>query len=133
MEDFKTELKEKLDNKIDKEYENLLADLRNSTPQVIIERAYEKVSKEEMIYRIKEKDYTINELKILLKQDNLLQECYDEWLDSDGGFNQVLEDSVDERIEFIIEESEKKVEKRKQKIEKVGNVYGKIYSTTDFR
>ena len=74
MEDFKTELKEKLDNKIDKEYENLLADLRNSTPQVIIERAYEKVSKEEMIYRIKEKDYTINELKILLKQDNLLQE-----------------------------------------------------------
>ena len=70
MEDFKTELKAKLDNKIDKEYEDLLADLRNSTPQVIIERAYEKVSKEEMIYRIKEKDYTINELKILLKQDN---------------------------------------------------------------
>ena len=37
MEDFKTELKAKLDNKIDKEYEDLLADLRNSTPQVIIE------------------------------------------------------------------------------------------------
>ena len=50
---------------------------------------HKKVSKEEMIYRIKEKDYTINELKILLKQDNLLQEGYDEWLDSDGGFNQV--------------------------------------------
>ena len=115
MEDFKTELKAKLDNKIDKEYESLLADLRNSTPQVIIERAYEKVSKEEMIYRIKEKDYTINELKILLKQDNLLQECYDEWLDSDGGFNQVLEDSVDERIEFIIEESEKESREKKTK------------------
>ena len=70
MEDFKTELKAKLDNKIDTEYEDLLADLRNSIPQVIIERAYEKVAKEEMIYRIKEKDYTINELKILLKQDN---------------------------------------------------------------
>ena len=35
MEDFKTELKAKLDNKIDKEYEDLLADLRNSTPQAI--------------------------------------------------------------------------------------------------
>lgn len=115
MEDFKTELKAKLDNKIDKEYEDLLADLQNFTPQVIIERAYEKVSKEEMIYRIKEKDYTINELKILLKQDNLLQECYDEWLDSDGGFNQVLEDSVDERIEFIIEESEKESREKKTK------------------
>ena len=115
MEDFKTELKAKLDNKIDKEYEDLLADLRNSTPQVIIERAYEKVSKEEMIYRIKEKDYTINELKILLKQDNLLQECYDEWLDNDGGFHQVLEDSVDERIKFIIEESEKESREKKTK------------------
>ena len=115
MEDLKIELKVKLDNKIDNEYEDLLSDLRKSTPQVIIERAYEKVSKEEMIYRIKEKDYTINELKILLKQDNLLQECYDEWLDSDGGFNQVLEDSVDERIEFIIEESEKESREKKTK------------------
>jgi hypothetical protein len=107
MEDFKKQLKAKLDCKIDKEFEDLLVELRNCKPQVILERAYEKVSKEEMIYKIKDKDYSINELKALLKTDNILQECYDEWLESDGGFNQILEESIDNRIETIVEDYNK--------------------------
>lgn len=72
------ELKSKFDEKIDNEFEELIEDLKQCRPEVIIERAYEKVSKEEMIYKIKDKNYTVADLKALLKVDGILQQCYDE-------------------------------------------------------
>ena len=98
------ELKQKFDDKIDNEYEEFIEELKQCSPQVILERAYEKVSKEEMVYKIKDKDYTVSDLKALLKTDGILQECYDEWLKSDGNFNEVLEYAVDERIDLIIDD-----------------------------
>ena len=54
------------------------------------------------------------DLKALLKTDGILQECYDEWLKSDGNFNEVLEYAVDERIDLIIEDFQ---ERKKQKMQ----------------
>ena len=63
------ELKQKFDDKIDKEYEEFIEELKQCPKQVILERAYEKVSKEEMVYKIQDKDYTVSDLKALLKTD----------------------------------------------------------------
>ena len=109
------ELKQKFDDKIDKEYEKFIKELKQCPPQVIIERAYEKVSKEEMIYKIKDKDYTIADLKALLKSNGILDECYDEWLKSDGNFNEVLEYAVDERIDLIIEDFKERSKKQMER------------------
>lgn len=109
------ELKQKFNNKIDKEYEEFIAELKQCPPQVILERAYEKVSKEEMVYKIKDKDYTVSDLKALLKTDGILQECYDEWLKSDGNFNEVLEYAVDERIDLIIDDYKEKNKKQMER------------------
>lgn len=108
------ELKQKLDKKIDKELEELIADLKQCRPKVIIERAYEKVSKEKIAYKIKEKNYDFIELKALLKSKNILDECYDEWLKIDGNFNEILSYAVDNRIKLIVEELKKEKTKNKE-------------------
>ena len=109
------ELKQKFDDKIDNEYEEFIEELKQCSPQVILERAYEKVSKEEMVYKIQDKDYTVSDLKALLKTDGILQECYDEWLKSDGNFNEVLEYAVDERIDLIIDDYKERNKKQKER------------------
>ena len=111
------QLKEKLEQKIDDEFEELKEDLKKCKPEVIIERAYEIVSKEEMTYVIKAKNYSIQELKALLKTDGILEECYDEWLKTDANFNELLEYAVDKRTEiitndFIKEKAKKSKESR---------------------
>lgn len=111
----KTKMKQQLSEKIDNEYKELVEDLKQCTPEVILERAYEKVSKEEMTYKIKDKEYSIIELKALLKRKNILAECYDEWLESDGNFNEVLEYAIDTRIELIVADyKEEKSKNRKE-------------------
>lgn len=109
------ELKQKFDKKIDNEYKEFIEELKQCSPDVIIERAYEKVSKEEMIYKIKEKDYSVSDLKALLKSDDILDECYDEWLNSDGNFNELLEYPVDERIDSIIDDYRERKQKETER------------------
>lgn len=109
------ELKQKFDKKIDNEYKEFIKELKQCSPDIIIERAYEKVSKEEMIYKIKEKNYTVSDLKALLKSDDLLDECYDEWLKSDGNFNELLEYPVEERIDLIIDDYRERKQKETER------------------
>lgn len=108
----KETLKEKFEQKIDNEYKDFIENLKQCTSEIIIDKAYEKVSKQEMIYKIKDRDYSTSELKALLKTDGILQECYDEWLKSDGNFTDVLEYAVEERIDLIIEDFERQKHKK---------------------
>lgn len=101
-------LKKQLEEKVNAEFKDFVENLKKCEPETIIDRAYEKVSKEEMIYKIIDKDYDKTELKALLKTEGILQECYDEWLKSDGNFNEVLEYAVDNRIDLIVEDYKKK-------------------------
>ena len=102
------ELKQRFEAKVNKEFKEFVEELKQNEPEVIVNTAYELVSKEEMIYKITEKDYTTSELKALLKTDGILDECYDEWLKSDGNFNEILEYAVDKRIEIILDDYEQK-------------------------
>ena len=110
--DLREELQEKFYDKMDKELADLKAELMTCKPEVIIERAYELVSKEELKSSIICRNCDTQELKALLKTDNLLQELYDEWMDLDAGFHQVLEDAVDETVERITEDFAKEKSKK---------------------
>ena len=109
----KAELKQKLEEKIDSEYDNLIEELKKSKPQVIIERAYELVTKDEMTYKIKARDYEVDELQALLNTNGILQCCYDSWLSNDGGFGEVLDYTVSDKIDLIIKEYHEPKEKIK--------------------
>lgn len=102
-------LKQQLSDKLEQEISNYKEELKKKIPDEILKSSYELVSKEEMIYKIVNKDYTTSELKALLKTNGILDECYDEWLKSDGNFNELLEYAVDRRIDVITEDYEQKM------------------------
>lgn len=110
------ELKAEVIEKIEKEYDDFITELKRKTAEEIInEHCYEKVTKEEMLYKIRERDYETKELKALLKTENILSQCYDEWLSNDGNFNEILEYSVDNTIELITNDYRQKKSKIKSR------------------
>lgn len=107
-------LKQRVQEKITNEYNDFIEELKKERPEVIIERAYEKVCKEEMLYVFEKNDLSVNECKSLLKCSNILDDCYSEWLKSDGNFNEMLEYAVENSIEHITEDF-KREQKNKNK------------------
>lgn len=97
-------LEQRVQEKLTNEYNEFINELKKERPQEIIERAYEKVCKEEMVYAFEKKSLSANECKALLKCPNILEDCYDEWLKSDGNFNEILEYAVDNSIEHIVDD-----------------------------
>lgn len=73
-------LKEKLDIKIQQEYDKLIEKLMKLSPKEIIERSYEKIFKEEIISMIQGKELSKSEINALLKVDYPLDALYQEWL-----------------------------------------------------
>ena len=54
-----------------------------------------------------------NEIKVLLKTENVLNKLYNYWEYSNGNIWELLEDKVNERIESMVNEYEKKKIKEK--------------------
>ena len=111
---YEDRLKQRVQEKITNEYNDFIEELKKERPEVIIERAYEKVCKEEMLYVFEKNDLSVNECKSLLKYSNILDDCYSEWLKSDGNFNEMLEYAVENSIEHITEDF-KREQKQKNK------------------
>jgi len=96
-----------LSKKLINEYNTFIENLVSLKPEEIIEKSYEKVCKEEFVYSFEKQKLSISECKALLKKDGILQECYDEWMKSDGNFNEMLEYSVDNVVDHITQDYEK--------------------------
>ena len=102
-------LKEKVLQKLEKEYDDFIEELKECKPEVIIERAYEKVVKEEMKEGFSYKELSTTELRALLKSDGILNECYDDWINRDGNFDDILFDSVNDTIDIIVEDYKREI------------------------
>lgn len=105
----------KLSEKLVKEYNNFIKELVKLDPINIIDRAYEKVCKQEMVYVFEKQALSATEYKALLRCSNILNECYDEWLKSDGNFNEMLEYTVENRVDIIVNDFR---EKNKRELER---------------
>lgn len=103
------ELKNKLIGKLEKELAEFKDSLMELSSKEIIDSSY-KITCMETIqdYLAYDRDYSKFELKTLLKREHILEECYDDWLDSDGSFREVIEFSVDDMIDFIRDNEVKK-------------------------
>ena len=83
------------------------------------DKLYKKLEDELKEFKAEMKDYLIYnkelskfELKTLLKREDILEECYDDWLSCDGNLREALEFSVDDTID-IIRDNEVKKERNK--------------------
>ncbi len=109
------QLKEALMKKIDKELFNYKQNLiKNYTPEQIILEAYGIVFKEQIRDIIDCSILGRNEIKTLLKTDNVLLKLYDYWENSDGYIWGLLENKVNEKIENMSVEYNK--QKMKEKV-----------------
>ena len=109
------ELKSKLEEKLDQEYDNLKQELLNERPQIIIERASELVAKEDIKDLMKCQDFEIQELKALLKKDNILDFSYDEWMHTDVNSTEIYQDTIDKAVNKITKDyAQEKSKKSKE-------------------
>lgn len=106
-------LKMDLNEKVEQEYANFKKKLEQKSPKEIIEKAYELVVKEQIKDELKEKNLVEDELKALIKEKDLLSECYEDWGNSDGRLGDVISYTIDNTIELIEQEYKKE---NKQKI-----------------
>ncbi len=85
-----------LQTKVTKEYDDFIHSLAKLSPDEIIERAYEKVYKEDLKYTILDKKLDYKSSKVLYSLPNTLETCYQEWLRNDLSHMDLLNEIVDE-------------------------------------
>ena len=105
-------LKDKVVQKINNEYNNFVKELKQCNPEEIIDRAYEHVCKQEMLYIYENMDLSYQECKALLRCPNVLDDCYDEWLKTDANFNELLRLAADNSLEHIVDDYKREVKEK---------------------
>lgn len=97
------ELKEqvKLEEKLENEFKHFCSKTKTKSPDEIIQSAYEITVKEEIKDSLKNMDLFPLEVKALLKQKDILNEFYHDWLNVDTPLGEVLENSIEESIAMV--------------------------------
>ncbi|TYQ17841.1 UNVERIFIED_CONTAM: uncharacterized protein DUF3848 [Acetivibrio alkalicellulosi] len=96
--------------KVQKEYEIFIISLRKLDKDNIIERAYEIVTKADIITALSTGEYTEMDIQTIIQLDNPLNEIYTSWLEKDisivGDIHETILELIDERLDSIREEDE---------------------------
>ncbi len=103
------ELKEKLFKKVEKELDDFKEDLKQKAPEEIIENAYKLTAMEGIIGELKERSFDIDEIKALLKEDNLLEEFYEDFRNSDSKLCEIVQYQMEDTIDIIVENYDRTV------------------------
>ena len=82
--------------KAQKEYDDLIAELKELPSEQVIERAYEKVIKENILCILEESQRDQKEAKALYLEKYPLDRAYQDWLKSDVSGTAMLRDSIDD-------------------------------------
>jgi hypothetical protein len=85
---------EQLYNKLSAEFDAYVAGLKALPPEKIIENAYEKVFKEDILMSFESSNFDDDECAALLALDSPLDELYRNWLDTDVSYMDDLSDTI---------------------------------------
>lgn len=104
------ELAEKVDKKINKEYNSYLEDIKKLPLDQIIQIAYEIAVKEELTEMFyKESNHDKYQLMALLEQDNTLEFLYNAWINGGCGIRTLLENSLSDTFYNMKKEYEERI------------------------
>ena len=81
--EYKQSLNQRLTDKVQRELSAFREEMLGKPPQEIYDAAYQIALKNDIAECFSETDYSPQAAKALLKSPNLLQEVYDEWLETD--------------------------------------------------
>jgi len=94
----------RLENKMRAEYAGFIEGMKNKPPADILEAAYEKVFKEDLLLTIENDVLDDGQIAALLTLDTPLEDLYSNWLDTDVSYMDMLRDSVEEYADAVISE-----------------------------
>ncbi|MCL2860109.1 MAG: DUF3848 domain-containing protein [Oscillospiraceae bacterium] len=110
------DLRGKLNKRVENEYENFIEELKKKPVEQMISSSYEKVFKEDLKEIILNTELEPQEVKALLKLDNVLQTSYDGWMDLDASYMDILDNSLRETIDVVVKDFKAETkQKNKQK------------------
>jgi len=95
-------------DKVQMEYNIFMEELNRMTPEQIIERAYEKVMKENIVMAIQDMKFTSTEAKALFREKYPLDRIYREWLDTNISDMQILKDSISDTAKKAVKKMKEK-------------------------
>ena len=110
MENLKRQLLDKAMN----EQAEYIENLKTLPPEKILERAYEKVMRDDIVTTIEYATLTENQLKELLKFKAPVSACFDEWQKKDDTYMDRLMDMVEEFSEKLVKKEAEKNKKRQE-------------------
>ena len=108
------EEKNNLDKKLDNEFSNFCEKTKTKSPQEILNSAYEITVKEELKDSLKNMNLFPLEITALLKQNDILNEFYHDWLNIDTPLGEVLENSIQESISMVTRYYENKTKDKER-------------------
>ena len=99
---------ELLYEKVQAEYDAFIEELKRMTPEQVIEKAYQKVIKEDLVTEIQHGSLGQTEAKALYREKYPLDRLYQEWLDTDVSYMDLLKDSIDDTAKKAVKEMKEK-------------------------
>ena len=105
------EQQKRLYEKARAEQDRYIDDLLKKPPQEIVDSAYEKVVREDILVIFESEDLPDKQVKELLKLKYPLAECYDKWLKADCSHMDMLRDTIEDFGESLVKNAELKKKK----------------------
>lgn len=90
--------------KVQKEFNEFITKLKEMSPEAIIEMAYEKVIKEDLLCVFENREFNSSEAIALYHEKYPLDKAYQDWLKSDVTYMEILNDSVNDTIKQTLKE-----------------------------
>jgi hypothetical protein len=100
------ELNLQLYNKMSAEFEKFKEELLNSSPQEVLDRAYEYIIKDDIVLSLEYSDLTASRADALLKSENSLDEVYDAWMESESSHMDEIREVLDSAAESLIRDAQ---------------------------
>ena len=110
-------LRELLYEKASKEQNAFIEHLKTLPPEQIIDKAYEKVMRDDILMSFEDDYLSDKQVAELIKLDYPLSACYDEWMDTDASHMEMLRDTIDEYTKQLVEENEQQKQNNKKRHE----------------
>lgn len=101
------QLNSSLYNKLNSELQSFIHKLQNSTPEAVIEQAYELVIKEDIVMSFECEGIDSAKCRALLREKKPLQKLFEKWEKSESRHMQEIRDVIDTYASELAEKGEK--------------------------
>lgn len=113
----KEDLRDLLYQKASKEQDAFIEHLKTLSPEQIIDKAYEKVMRDDILITFEDDSLSDKQVEALAKLDYPLSVCYDEWQKTDVTYMDRLRDVVDDVANDLIKQNEAEKQNNKKRHE----------------